>query len=94
MTRQAMEKALYDLNVDRRARELFGGDPEGFRGRYRLDDEEAHILMAKDVRALAANGANPMLVWGFWMTCGDDRRASTYLARMQGETDPAQTEGE
>jgi hypothetical protein len=80
-----VEKALYDLTVDRTGRTLFREDPAAFLRRYRLDDDQRAALSAFDVRALAALPANPMLVWGFWMTCAPERSTAAYLRRMRGE---------
>lgn len=87
MSREGVEKALYDLTVDRRAREAFTERPGRFAGRYRLAEEELALLTGRDVRGLAALGANPMLVWGFWLVLAPEGERGTpaYLARMRGE---------
>ncbi|MEU8307208.1 hypothetical protein AB0C84_26975 [Actinomadura sp. NPDC048955] len=88
MSLHGVEKALYDLNVDRRARETFKESPARFADRYRLTGEEAAMLTGRDVRGLASLAANPMLVWGFWLMLAPDgeRGAPGYLARLRGET--------
>ncbi|HEY0813106.1 MAG TPA: hypothetical protein VGE11_07475 [Pseudonocardia sp.] len=85
MSVAGVEKALYDVTTDRASRTLFRDDPEAFLGRYRLDDAQRAALCTFDVRGLAALPANPMLVWGFWMTCAPDRSGAAYLRRMRGE---------
>ncbi|TYK46863.1 hypothetical protein [Actinomadura decatromicini] len=88
MSAEGVEKALYDLNVDRRAREAFTEEPGRFAARYRLTEDELALLTGRDVRGLAARGANPMLVWGFWLMLAPDGERGTpaYLARMRGDT--------
>ncbi|RKS76678.1 aromatic-ring opening dioxygenase LigAB LigA subunit [Actinomadura pelletieri DSM 43383] len=87
MSFAGVEKALYDLNTDRRARETFTEDPDRFSRRYRLTGDELRLLIDRDVRALAGLGANPMLVWGFWLMlpAAGERGNKAYLARMRGE---------
>jgi hypothetical protein len=85
MTVAGVEKALYDVTVDRASRALFRDDPDAFLSRYRLDEEQRAALRTFDVRGLAALPTNPMLVWGFWMTCAPDRSTTAYLRRMRGE---------
>ena len=87
MSLEGVEKALFDLNVDKRARESFTEGPGRFSGRYRLTEEELALLTDRDVRGLAALGANPMLVWGFWLMLAPrgERGTAAYLARMRGE---------
>lgn len=86
MSLHGVEKALYDLNVDRCAREAFTERPTRFAGRYRLTEDELALLTGRDVRGLASLGANPMLVWGFWLMLapGEERGTPGYLARMRG----------
>ena len=83
MSYESVEKALYDLNVDRRARTLLAEDPVQFVERYRLTEDEAEAMLEMDVRKLADGGWNPMLVWGYWMTCSQDRSVGSYLARLR-----------
>jgi len=99
MSLNGVEKALYDLNVDRRARETFIESPGRFADRYRLTEEEAAMLADRDVRGLAALPANPMLVWGFWLMLAPkgERGTPAYLARLRGETParrPARASGD
>ncbi|MFC4052666.1 hypothetical protein ACFOY4_23505 [Actinomadura syzygii] len=88
MSKEGVEKALYDLNVDRRAREAFTAEPDRFAARYRLTGDELALLTERDVRGLAARGANPMLVWGFWLMLPPEGERGTpaYLARMRSDT--------
>lgn len=88
MSLAGVQKALYDLNVDRRARQAFTEDPDRFAGRYRITGDELRLLTDRDVRALAGLGANPMLIWGFWrmLPADGERGDQAYLARMRGET--------
>lgn len=82
MSYEGLEKALYDLNTDRRSRTVFKEEPEKFLGRYRLTANEVTPLLRFDVRALSDFGANPMLVWGYWMMCSEDRKVSSYLEQL------------
>lgn len=91
MTIGRLEKALYDLGVDRNAKTLFKEDPESFTDRYRLDDSEAAALTVFDVARLQQLGANPMLTMGFWMQLEPSHDMGAYIAALQ-TTHPEQGE--
>jgi hypothetical protein len=80
---EGVEKALYDLNLSGKNRRAFGEEPETFVAGYSLSAAEKELLSTHDVRALLGLGANPMLVWGFWMTCSSERTSESYLARLR-----------
>lgn len=80
MSLTMLEKVLYDLNVDRTAKQAFRDDPAGLLARYRLVDDEAGLIRDFDLHELAARGVNPMLLMGFWQLARQDMRA--YLQRI------------
>ncbi|MAM76058.1 hypothetical protein [uncultured Tistrella sp.] len=82
MSRDVLEKLLYDLSTSRQNREAFAADAEKYLGRYRLSVEEKALVRDYDVRALADLGVNTMLTWGFWLQAG--RRNPDYIRAMQG----------
>ncbi|MEN3165334.1 hypothetical protein WI697_25070 [Tistrella mobilis] len=82
MSRDVLEKLLYDLSTSRQNREAFAADAEKYLARYRLSAEEKALVRDYDVRALADLGVNTMLTWGFWLQAG--RRNPDYIRAMQG----------
>lgn len=83
MSLEGVEKALYDLNLSGKNRRAFGEESEEFVAGYSLSAAEKDLLHGRDVRALLGLGANPMLVWGFWMTCSSERTNDSYLAKLR-----------
>ncbi|MFX0577033.1 hypothetical protein [Nocardia nepalensis] len=83
MSRSGLDKALYDIVAGKQARDGFVSDTAGFLARYRLDADERAAVGGIDLPALRDRGANPMLLWGLWMTFGD-RSLPGYLAELQG----------
>ncbi|MET8429835.1 hypothetical protein [Nocardia sp. NPDC004860] len=83
MSRSGLDKALYDIVAGKQARDSFVSDTSGFLGRYRLDADERAAVGGIDLPALRDRGANPMLLWGLWMTFGD-RSLPGYLAELRG----------
>lgn len=84
MSRNVLEKVLYDLSTSGANKKAFTEDPMKFLGRYQLDDTEKALIMAYDVRALADLGVNTMLTWGFWLQSG--RRNGEYMKAMKAKT--------
>ncbi|MFI6369038.1 hypothetical protein ACIBG0_40750 [Nocardia sp. NPDC050630] len=82
MSRSGMDKALYDIVAGKQARDSFVSDTSGFLDRYRLDPDEHAAVASIDLPALRDHAANPMLLWGLWMTFGD-RSLPGYLAELQ-----------
>ncbi|WP_372500640.1 hypothetical protein P7L66_02365 (plasmid) [Tistrella mobilis] len=82
MSRDVLEKLLYDLSTSRQNREAFAADAGKYLARYRLSAEEKALVRDYDVRALADLGVNTMLTWGFWLQAG--RRNPDYIRAMQG----------
>jgi hypothetical protein len=82
-----VEKALYDLGVDRASKTAFREDPDAFLGRYRLAADEHAMVAAFDVAALIALGVNPMLTMGYWIEVAPDRSMRSYLARVRAPSE-------
>ncbi|WP_288350195.1 hypothetical protein [uncultured Thalassospira sp.] len=70
MSRNSLEKVLYDLSTSGANKKLFATDPSKFLGRYPLSDEEKALITDYRVRELADCGVNTMLTWGFWLQAG------------------------
>lgn len=83
MSRDLLEKVLYDLSTNRQSRESFTADPDRFLGRYPLEEEERDLVRTHSVRALADRGVNTMLTWGFWLQSG--RSNADYLVAMRAD---------
>lgn len=81
MSRDSLEKALYDLSTSGGNKKLFAADPDKFLGRYQLSDEEKGLIRGYDVRELADRGVNTMLTWGFWLQSGRTNR--DYMKAMK-----------
>lgn len=81
MSRDSLEKALYDLSTSRQNQDGFSTDPDRYLKRYQLNDAERESVKAYDVRALADLGVNTMLTWGFWLQSG--RSNADYLVAMR-----------
>jgi hypothetical protein len=84
MSRNVLEKVLYDLSTSGANKKAFGAEPQKFLARYQLSDDERDLIVAYDVRALADLGVNTMLTWGFWLQSG--RTNADYMKRMRRET--------
>jgi len=80
MSLTMLERVLYDLNVDRAAKQAFREDPAALLARYRLTEDEVGLIRDFDLHELAARGVNPMLLMGFWQLSRQDLRA--YLRRI------------
>ncbi|AQY66172.1 MULTISPECIES: extradiol ring-cleavage dioxygenase [Pseudomonas] len=86
MSRNVMERALWQLCVERVAKERFRQDAVGFLGRFALEEAEVRMIVEFDVAGLQAAGVNPMLTMGFWQELAPDRNMSLYKQRL-GATD-------
>ncbi|KAF0808710.1 Extradiol ring-cleavage dioxygenase, class III enzyme subunit A [Alcanivorax sp. S71-1-4] len=82
MSRHLLEKALWQLSVERSAKQRFRDDPDGFLKRFNLSDEEKRWVREFDVGALQAAGVNPMLTMGFWQELSPDRSMRRYKERL------------
>lgn len=81
MSRNVLEKVLYDLSTNSANKKLFAADASKFLGRYQLDDAEKALIVNYKVRELADLGVNTMLTWGFWLQAGKSNRE--YMKLMQ-----------
>lgn len=70
MSRDVLEKVLYDLSTSGANKKMFAADPDKFLGRYQLADGEKDLILNYKVRELADLGVNTMLTWGFWLQAG------------------------
>lgn len=83
MSRNTLEKVLYDLSTSGANKKAFAADPGKFLGRYQLDAAERDLVLNYRVRELADLGVNTMLTWGFWLQAGKSNR--DYLKTMKRE---------
>ena len=81
MSRDVLEKVLYDLSTSGANKKLFAADADKFLGRYQLSDNEKALILDYRVRDLADLGVNTMLTWGFWLQAGKSNR--DYIKIMQ-----------
>jgi hypothetical protein len=75
-----VEKVLYDLSVDRSAKQAFRDDATALLAGYRLGEDEIASIRSFDLHDLSARGVNPMLLMGFWRLSGEDM--PSYLRRI------------
>lgn len=86
MSRNVLERVLWQLSVERAAKERFREDARLFLQRFALSPEEAEMVVTFDVGALQAIGVNPMLTMGFWQELSPERSMRSYKERL-GATD-------
>lgn len=84
MSRNLLERVLYQLCVDRAAKQRFKESPEQFLSRYAISEHEREMLLDFDVRALQDYGVNPMLTMGFWQELSPTRDMRRYLTNLRG----------
>ena len=82
MSRNVMERVLWQLCVERTAKERFRQDAEGFLSRFELSGVERAMILGFDVAGLQAVGVNPMLTMGFWQELSIERDMATYKKRL------------
>jgi len=82
MSRNVMERVLWQLCVERAAKDRFRQDAAGFLGRFELDDAERAMILDFDVAGLQAAGVNPMLTMGFWQELSVERDMAIYKQRL------------
>lgn len=83
MSRNLVERVLYQLCVDRAAKQRFKEEPEAFLARFALSDAERALVLAFDVKALQAMGVNPMLTMGFWQELSPQRDMRMYMKQLR-----------
>lgn len=81
MSRDVLEKVLFDLSTSRQNKEGFSADPDKFLGRYPLSEGERDLVKAYAVREMADLGVNTMLTWGYWLQSG--RKNGDYMKAMR-----------
>lgn len=83
MSRNVLERVLYQLCVDRSAKQRFREDAPLFLSRFAISEEERAMVLAFDVRALQACGVNSMLTMGFWQELSPTRDMRAYMASLR-----------
>lgn len=83
MSRNSLEKVLFDLSTSGANKKFFAADPDKFLGRYQLDEAEKELVLGFKVRELADLGVNTMLTWGFWLQAGKSN--ADYMKVMKRE---------
>ncbi|AVO53198.1 protocatechuate 4,5-dioxygenase alpha chain [Ectopseudomonas oleovorans] len=86
MSRNTLERVLWQLSVERAAKDKFREDPRQFLSRFALSEEEVEMVAGFDVAALQRIGVNPMLTMGFWQELSPTRSMKQYKALL-GATD-------
>ncbi len=86
MSRNTLERVLWQLSVERSAKEKFREDPHLFLSRFALSEEEVQMVAGFDVAALQRIGVNPMLTMGFWQELSPNRSMKQYKGLL-GATD-------
>lgn len=82
MSRNLMEKVLWQLCVERASKDRFRQDPAGFLQRFALNEEESAMILEFDVAGLQAAGVSPMLTMGYWQELSPQRDMATYKRRL------------
>jgi len=85
MSRNTVERALYQLCVDRAAKQRFRDDAAAFLERYALSDEERAMVLNFEVAQLQAYGVNPMLTMGYWQELSPQRGMRAYMTKLRGD---------
>lgn len=86
MSRNTLERVLWQLSVERAAKEKFREDPHLFLSRFALSEEEVQMVVGFDVAGLQRVGVNPMLTMGFWQELSPSRNMNQYKVLL-GATD-------
>lgn len=86
MSRNVLEKVLWQLSVERSAKERFRENGAKFLSRFALSEEEVEMVLTFDVGAMQRMGVNPMLTMGFWQELAPNRDMRLYKERL-GATD-------
>jgi hypothetical protein len=86
MSRNTLERVLWQLSVERTAKERFREDSRQFLSRFALSEEEVEMVVGFDVAGLQRIGVNPMLTMGFWQELSPTRSMKQYKIQL-GATD-------
>lgn len=87
MSRHAVERALWLLSTDRTSKEKFKVDPNKFLQRFQVTEEELENIISFNVKALQAQGVNPMLTMGFWQELSPSRSMRAYVEALRSNLD-------
>lgn len=87
MSRNLLERVLYQLCVDRAAKQRFKESPEQFLARYAISELEREMVLTFDVKALQDYGVNSMLTMGFWQELSPTRDMRLYITNLRGGSD-------
>lgn len=86
MSRNAVEKLLYQLCIDRGTKQRFKEESDKLLERYALTEEERRWVQTFDVAALQAHGVNPMLTMGFWQENAPNRSPAAYMKALRPQS--------
>lgn len=87
MSRNTVERVLYQLCVDRGAKQRFKEDAANFLERFALNDVERAMVLKFDVRGLQSYGVNSMLTMGYWQEVAPQREMKAYMAKLRAMKD-------
>lgn len=87
MSRNTLERALYQLCIDRSAKQRFKEDPAKFLERLAMSDAERAMVLDFDVKGLQACGVNPMLTMGYWQELSPQRDMQIYMSKLRDVKD-------
>lgn len=82
MSSYMIEKVLWEICNDPQRTPEFNKDPGLYLTRYRLNDEERRMLIQMDVRALAEDNVNPLLIMMAYQQIKGPQAMPEYLAAM------------
>ena len=83
MSVYAMEQALFDIAALPPQHNAYCADPQGFLAAYRLQPEEARLIMDMDVRAMMDRAINPMLAMRAFTAVAGRAGVPEYMRRIQ-----------
>ena len=86
MSRNTLERVLWQLSVERAAKQKFREAPREFLSSFALSEDEVEMVVGFDVAGLQQAGVNPMLTMGFWQELSLSRDMTQYKVLL-GATD-------
>jgi protocatechuate 4,5-dioxygenase alpha chain len=84
MSRNVVERVLYQLCVDRSSKQRFKEAAEEFLDRFALSAHEREMILGFDVKGLQKHGINPMLTMGYWQELAPQRDTRAYMKKLRG----------
>ena len=90
MSRNVVEKLLYQLCVARSMKQRFKEDSDKLLERYALTEQERHWVQNFDVAALQKHGVHPMLTMGFWQENAHNRSPVAYMKALRPQSDASE----